>query len=502
MSQAPQALRSTDDVTQPDFRAMVMNSPDAVFLVAMDGRITFANPAVERIFGYTPEEFLAEPGIVDKMVHPDYRAQFERFWEDRLSGSGVPNEPTEWAWIRKDGATVHTENTLFDVVDTGGRLIGFQSVARDITRRTQTEESFAQLRQRLESILAAAAEGVYGIDLEGRTTFVNPAAVRMLGWDAEELLGRTQHSVWHHARLDGTPYPAAECPIMQASRDGQVHHVTGEVFWRRDGTPLPVEYISSPLRDQGGGVIGAVVTFRDVSDRQAFERLREEWTSLIVHDLRQPLSALQLRVEILQTLPQTRDLLTQQQLAYMETALAHFNRMINDLLDASQLEAGRLKLEQKKLHPRLAVTEIVERMHPLFHSHRIDWNGDSDEDLFVCVDPLRLEQIIGNILNNAVKYGSAESPIRVTLRREGQFVRISISNEGEPIPAVEMEALFKRFSRARGGPRKAKGLGLGLYITRALVESHGGRIEAESGGTTTTFHVYLPAQAGATSCCE
>ncbi|MCX5973326.1 MAG: PAS domain S-box protein, partial [Coprothermobacterota bacterium] len=120
-----------------------------------------------------------------------------------------------------------------------------------ITERTQAEENLARLSQKNELILRSAAEGILGLDLQGYHTFVNPAAARMLGYEAEELIGRLGHSTWHHTKADGSPYPREECAIYAAYRDGVVHRSSIEVFWRKDGTSFPVEYASRPIYEQG-----------------------------------------------------------------------------------------------------------------------------------------------------------------------------------------------------------------------------------------------------------
>jgi PAS domain S-box-containing protein len=131
------------------------------------------------------------------------------------------------------------------------------------------------LGRRNDLLLAAAGEGIYGLDLQGRTTFINPAAARMIDWPVEELLGKPQHAILHHSHADGSPYPREECPIYAAFTDGAVHDVEDEVFWRKDGTSFPVEYVSTPMREDGR-VVGAVVVFRDVSRRRELERALAE----------------------------------------------------------------------------------------------------------------------------------------------------------------------------------------------------------------------------------
>ncbi|QWG25260.1 sigma 54-interacting transcriptional regulator [Bradyrhizobium sediminis] len=137
----------------------------------------------------------------------------------------------------------------------------------------RVERVFQDIERENQLILRAAGEGIYGVNAEGKTTFVNPAAERMLGWAAEELVGKTIHPIVHHSHHDGSHYPDEDCPIYAAFRDGAVHNVDGEVFWRKDGSPVWVEYTSTPIRDRSM-VVGAVIVFRDVSQRrEADEKL-------------------------------------------------------------------------------------------------------------------------------------------------------------------------------------------------------------------------------------
>ncbi|PSR15508.1 PAS domain-containing sensor histidine kinase, partial [filamentous cyanobacterium CCP3] len=136
------------------------------------------------------------------------------------------------------------------------------------------------LRRQHQLILNAVGEGIYGLDLSGNVTFVNPAAAAMIGWSMEELIGQSMHAVLHHSLADGRPYQREDCPIYAAFQDGSTKHITDEVFWRKDGTSFPVEYVSTPMRDEDGRLIGTVVTFRDITQRrwaeQILQRANEE----------------------------------------------------------------------------------------------------------------------------------------------------------------------------------------------------------------------------------
>jgi PAS domain S-box-containing protein len=140
-----------------------------------------------------------------------------------------------------------------------------------MTKSKQSSDTVENLLRQNELVLNAAGEGIYGLNCKGITTFVNPAASRMLGWDTDELIGQLMHAQLHHSHPDGTTYPNTECPIYAAFKDGKVHRVDNEVFWRKDGTSFPVEYTSTPIHNEQGQLEGAVVVFWDISERKEAE---------------------------------------------------------------------------------------------------------------------------------------------------------------------------------------------------------------------------------------
>ena len=140
------------------------------------------------------------------------------------------------------------------------------------TEFQKIKKELEELQKHEELILQSAGEGIYGLDNKGHTTFVNRAAAEMVGWELEELVGKSQHAVIHHTKPDGDPYDAKDCPIYAAFKDGAVHHVDTEVFWRKDGSCFPVEYISTPIKSEKGELLGAVVSFKDITRRKQAEK--------------------------------------------------------------------------------------------------------------------------------------------------------------------------------------------------------------------------------------
>ncbi len=148
--------------------------------------------------------------------------------------------------------------------------------AIDPSKFEELKRELSQLQKHHETILQAAGEGIYGLDCKGHTTFVNKAAGIMVGWELPELIGKPQHAIIHHTKLDGTAYKAKDCPIHAAFKDGKVHHVDNEVFWRKNGSCFPVEYVSTPIKDDKGKLLGAVVVFKDITPRKQSEKALKE----------------------------------------------------------------------------------------------------------------------------------------------------------------------------------------------------------------------------------
>ena len=160
-----------------------------------------------------------------------------------------------------------------------GYIVGMESDSESKTQKKSADQALEGVRHLNKLILESAGEGVYGIDTEGKTTFVNPAAEKMTGYTAKEMIGHCQHKLTHHTKPDGKPYSNLECPIYAAFKDGKVHTVSDEVFWRKDGTSFPVEYVSTPIWENLK-LRGAVVVFKDISERKQAEeeiqRLRRQ----------------------------------------------------------------------------------------------------------------------------------------------------------------------------------------------------------------------------------
>jgi PAS domain S-box-containing protein len=265
---AEEALRESEE----RFRAAFGSAAVGMAILSPDGRWLQVNPAVCEITGYTEEELLATD--FQSITHPDDLEECVEGLRRMLAGE-IQYFYTEKRYIHKSGRTVWVLPSTSLVRDAEERPLYVVGQIQDVTEARRDKENLERLIRQNRSILASAGEGIYGLDLDERTSFVNPAAERMLGYGPGELAGRHQHDIVSHLNAEGVPYPEDECPVHAALRDGGVHSSSDEVFTRKDGSTFPVEYVSNPIWE-GGEVVGAVVTFRDITRRKrAEEALRK-----------------------------------------------------------------------------------------------------------------------------------------------------------------------------------------------------------------------------------
>ena len=232
--------RAEQSLTESEhrFESLVESATDAIVVANGRGVIVSWNRAAARLFGFSADDIIGQPLTV--LMPERYReghtrglARIEATGKGRLIGSVV-----ELHGLRKDGEEFPIELSLATWKTAKGSY--YSGIIRDSSERKKAAQALEQLEHQHTLILTQAGEGIYGVDDQGNTTFVNPSAANMLGFAVDELLGRHMHDLLHHTRADGTPYPAEECPVYAAIRDGQIHRVVDELFWRKDGTALPV----------------------------------------------------------------------------------------------------------------------------------------------------------------------------------------------------------------------------------------------------------------------
>ena len=380
-------------------------------------------------------------------------------------------------------------------IDNALAVIGEEYLAAK-ERIINEQEEIVQQLSTSRVVLASIADGVITTDPEGRITSINPAMERLFGWPAEEVTGHLYVDAFPLLDRAGRPLAVADRFLPRAITSREV--VTSRGFetavLTRDGRRIPVAVTAAPIVDDDGDLLGGVEVLRDVTQEQTADRMKSSLISTVSHELRTPLTMIQGFSELIAM----RDLEQEQVLTaarQINSSAARVGRLIDDLLSVSRIDAGRIEVRAERVELVQAVAEAVTAVAPDRRVHT-----DLDPSLTVHADPDLLVRILTNLISNAVKYSADDTTISVTARPAGEDIEVSVEDRGIGISDEEAAQLFTKFFRAdRREVRDERGTGLGLYITKNLVEMHGGRIGVRSSpGQGTTVSFTLPALPSAT----
>ena len=357
--------------------------------------------------------------------------------------------------------------------------------------KEQTTDLRRLVRQ-TEVLLSSVGDGIYGVDLDGRVTFINPSGAAALGHRADDLLGHHAHDHFHGPDLQGKPFPWSGCYVTEAIT-GIVTNAEEDSYVRADGTTFPVEITASPVMDDDR-VQGAVVVFRDVTQRREVDRMKNEFLSVVSHELRTPLTSIRGSLGLLaggvlgDLSPSASSVLT---IAVQSSE--RLTRLIDDVLDLERIESGTRAMEVATIESGDLVSAAVGQIEGLARATRIQLGVGSCSGL-VRVDEDQIIQTLTNLIGNAIKFSDEGGHVLVETAASADEVVFKVRDEGRGIPAHKLETVFERFEQVDSSDARVKGgTGLGLAISRSIVERHGGRIWAESSlGSGTTMFFSLP----------
>jgi signal transduction histidine kinase len=367
-----------------------------------------------------------------------------------------------------------------------GRLERFSEQAAAVVAFAEHVEQEERLLFR--SLVEHAPYGMAFFPAGQGEPFGNQAAERILG---RIRSGPETAGDYQLVRRDGTPFPREEEPERRALGGEALFNLEAQVV-RPERPHLPVLLSAAPVRADEGGLIGTVVVYQDISTLKELERLREEFTAIVAHDMRTPVQAVMLRIEaLLQRATGEAAWVPVTTLENMRRNTQHLNQLISDLLDAARLDARRMPIQRQLLDAEEQLRKLLLRLQPALGGHKVVITAEGRPSVYA--DPLRFDQILTNLIENAGKYSGEGRPIRIALSARAGGTCIEVEDEGPGIPPEELPHLFDRYWRGRAGKQHRPGLGLGLYIAHALAEVHGGRLRATSTlGVGSAFELWLP----------
>jgi PAS domain S-box-containing protein len=468
-----------------------------IFMLDLQGRVASWNAGAQRIKGYSADE------IIGKHLSVFYTA------EDREAGrpaallalAANQGSIEDLGWrVRKDGTPFWADVIITALRDSRGELCGFAKVTRDLTERREQEErlrrSEEQLRLMVESVRDYA---IFRLDPSGHVSSWNAGAERIKGYRASEIIGQHFSVFYEQAEIDGGK---CERELEGAAREGRFE----DEGWRlrKDGTRFWANVVITALCGEGGELLGFAKITRDLTDRRRLEderlrraqaeeaiRLRDEFLTMVSHELKTPLTGLQLQLQGLLRRVQSVD---EKVALHLHRAAASGNRLealIELLLDVTTMTDGRFQVSPEPLDIGAVVTEVVDRLRESAVKVGSDIQVHTEGLLVGRWDRLRIEQLVASLLSNALKYGAGH-PIDLTVTGRSDDVVLEVRDRGPGIAEADQQGLFQRFSR-RGSTRHHGGLGLGLYLVQEIARAHGGNAEVRNpsdGGVC--FVVQLP----------
>jgi PAS domain S-box-containing protein len=493
------------------YRTLANSSPVGVYIV-QDGKFVFVNPQFQKDSGFGQDELLGTEPL--QLVHPEDRERIRESAVKMLKGNRIT--PYELRYIVKNGETLWATETVTSIYYQGKRatLGNFM----DITEHKQAEEALRQSKERLRTMFESVTDGILVIDLNGVITEVNQRAVKMHGYKSKgELFGKSAAKLVAPGERE-----KIATNMRQAIKQGKLESAEYTLL-KADGTEFPGELSTSALRDASGKPIGHITIVRDITERKrmeqqlkrqmeelrvAYEKLKEldqlkdNFLSTVSHELRTPLTSIKSFSEILLSYDEDKE--TQKEfLTIINQESNRLTRLINDFLDLSKIEAGRMQWETVELSLGEVIQTALNATQALTIETNLKVGTDIEPELpTVWCDKDRLVQVVTNLLSNAIKFTPEGGAIKVKAqlqnghkpKKDADTVMVSVSDSGIGIAQKDQQSVFEKFKQVGDTlSNKPKGTGLGLPICKEIIEHYGGRIWLESElGKGSTFFFTLP----------
>lgn len=485
------------------YRLLVERVEDyAIFALDPRGVILTWNAGAQRLKGYTPAEAIGQHFSMFYLPEDVADGKPQRLLAAARDAGHIEDE----GWRRrKDGTDFWASVVITALRDASGALIGFAKVTRDLTERRLAEEQVRESEERFRLLVDSVRDyAIFMLDPSGHVATWNVGAQRIKGYTASEIIGK-HFSVF---------YPPEDIASGKTERELATARETGEYVeegWRvrKDGTQFWARVVIAAVRTANGTLAGFAKVTRDLSElrsideltrrseaAEAANRLKSEFLAAMSHELRTPLNAIGGYAQLLEMGVSGPITATQrEQLARILHSQEHLLGIINDILNFSRIEAGQVTYEIRPVSARDVMNDVAPMLAPQVHAKGIDLRVvPCPPDIIASADKAKVEQILINLISNAVKFTARGGRIELTCEVDADSVRLALRDTGTGIPADKLEAIFAPFvqvGRSLATPKE--GTGLGLAISRDLARAMAGDLTVESTlGEGSTFTLRLP----------
>jgi PAS domain S-box-containing protein len=492
--------------SQTNFKRLVEQAPVAIMVFrGPELVIDLANAPILEIL-HRDSSVIGKP-ILESMPELKGEPAVQLIFEVFRTGKGSDGNETPVQMMRDGLTETRYFNFSYRPLLDGGRVVGVMDLAVEVTDQVQSrkrlesiieektalEQSLRGSQQRLQGILNTMAEGVGVIDTSGKLVYANEMAQRILGLTHSEIQDRTfDDPRWQNLRVDGSLLPDGEHPMAIMMRTGlpvydqeiAVQPVGGERFY--------ISINAAPILDDAGKLTGGIGTFMDVTNRRKLMMQKDDFISVASHELKTPVTALKASLQLLERLQeQGDDTMRVQLIAQANKSLNKLSGLIGDLLNTNRITQGQLHLRPTNFKVADLINDSCQHIG-IAGTHSITVSGEVEAEAFG--DQLQLEQVLVNLVNNAVKYAPDSRDISIFVSREGDKIKISVTDHGAGIAVEKLPHVFDRYYRADHSGAQFSGLGLGLFISAEIVKKHGGELSVESEpGKGSTFWFTVPA---------